>query len=290
MKDFNKLKRVVRRDLDVRASDKTHDRIRDLVLNAHRPGNRTGSVLTRIISRSHIMKGPISKATFAAVAVAALVIGLSQLDNSSSGVAWGEVARQVEANRGAIWRSRGTDSQNPAEDFPKAYRMYSRSPEHYRLDWYQADTLVRTVHNNLDTKTMVWLAHDENVFTKTPISDGDVQSMQSGIMRPEDMVNGVLSSDYRELTPQNINGVPCEGIETTDPNIVGFGFPVKSFVGRLWVSIETNYPVLAEGEISAGEDGSVKKTFTMDQFQWNVEFSESQRQIDIPSDYRFMEF
>jgi hypothetical protein len=76
-----------------------------------------------------------------------------------------------------------------------------------------------------------------------------------------------------------IDGVLCEGIETTDAS----GLPVKSFTARGWVSVETGYPVL--GEIEVVDDGGIRHTTTLDQFQWNVDLSAEDLEPEIPADY-----
>ena len=59
----------------------------------------------------------------------------------------------------------------------------------------------------------------------------------------------------------------CEGLETNDPGFAGEGadeFQIDSIVGRLWVSVETGYPVLLEAEFEGQHSGNA----SIDQFQW----------------------
>ena len=100
------------------------------------------------------------------------------------------------------------------------------------------------------------------------------------------LVSLCLSRECRELGEKTIDGVLCEGLETTDSSGFDWNFPVKSFVGRLWVSVQTGYPVLAEGEVTGGDEGNLRQTATMDQFQWDLDFDESGIEPEIPSDYR----
>ena len=53
--------------------------------------------------------------------------------------------------------------------------------------------------------------------------------------------------------------------------------------GRLWVGVETGYPVLVEIEITTGEGG--RHTSTLDQFQWNVDLPVEDVEPEIPADY-----
>ena len=63
----------------------------------------------------------------------------------------------------------------------------------------------------------------------------------------------------------------CEGIETTDPAAAKANFRVKSLMARIWVSVETGYPVLGEMEMTRGGDNAQRQTSTADQFQWDIE-------------------
>ncbi|MHC4226127.1 MAG: hypothetical protein ACYSW0_01740, partial [Planctomycetota bacterium] len=55
------------------------------------------------------------------------------------------------------------------------------------------------------------------------------------------------------------------------------------FVGRLWVDVANNLPVLVELEfVPAGS--TVQTKVVMDEIQWNVELSKSNFELDIPAD------
>ncbi len=220
-----------------------------------------------------------------------VVLGLVELidTGSKSGVVWAEVAQKVQASRGVIYRTRGTGMGDPNNDWPKGYVMHYKSPLHSRTDWYKGGQIRRTVHFDLSKKTVVWLAHDANVYAREPMKEETVQSVQSEWLHPQDITSRILSHEHRKVGTKTIDGVLCEGIETTDPAAFGDKHPVKTFVGRLWVSIETGYPVLIEADVSAGEDGNVRITGFVDQFQWDVEFSPSDRDISIPSGFRPLE-
>ena len=240
--------------------------------------------------RRIIMKNPITKLAIAAVIIIAVTFGLFEFigTGSTSGVVWAEVAQKVKASRGVIYRTRGTGMGDPNDDWPKGHVMHYKSPLHSRTDWYRGEQIRRTVHFDLSTKTVVWLAHDANVYAKEPMKEEAVQSVQSEWLRPEDITTRIVSHEHREVGTQTIDGVLCDGIETTDPAVYG-DYPVKTFVGRLWVSVETGYPVLIEVEATAGEDGSVRMTGFVDQFKWDVEFSPSDREISIPPGFRPLE-
>ncbi len=243
--------------------------------------------------RSSIMKNPIAKLATAAAIIVVVALGLFEFigDGGTSSVAWAEVVRKVEASRGVIYRTRRIGIGDPNEDWPKAHIMHYKSPLHSRTDWCRGDQIRRTVNFDLGTKTMTWLAHDANVYSKEPMKEETVQSVQrdqSPWLNPEDLISRMLSVEHREVGSRTIDGVLCEGLETNDPAICGAP-PTKTFVGRLWVSVETGYPVLIEIEATDGVDGSVRTAGFVDQFEWDVEFSPSDREISIPPGFRPLE-
>ncbi|UCG59144.1 MAG: hypothetical protein JSU70_06470, partial [Phycisphaerales bacterium] len=95
---------------------------------------------------------------------------------------------------------------------------------------------------------------------------------------------------------KTIEGVLCEGIETTDPASMG---PLPEQLHllevqlRLWVDAKTEYPVLFESKkkMSAELDGKpimMQSEGVMDQFQWDVELDASLFEPNIPPDYKEM--
>jgi hypothetical protein len=290
MKDKKTFEDIVRKDLDVRASDATYDRLQDVILDAYESARTTGSA-PPILMRRTIMKNPIAKLGLAAVIVAVMGLGLLEFvtTGSKSGVVWAEVARKVNASPGVIYRTGGTGLWDPNEDWPQGYIMHYKSPLHSRTDWSRGGQIRRAVCFDLTTKTLVWLAYDKNVYTKEPMKEDIVQSVQSDQsrwMHPEDITNRFVSHKHKSLGARTIDGVPCEGIETTDPAVFGVNYLIKTFVGRLWVSTATRYPVRMETEVAAGADGSIRQTGFADQFQWDVTFSPADREISIPPGFR----
>jgi hypothetical protein len=59
---------------------------------------------------------------------------------------------------------------------------------------------------------------------------------------------------------------------------------------RLWVNVETGYPVLFESKISAEYEGEVDVLeCIMDQFQWDVELDPNIFEPNIPPDYEALQ-
>jgi hypothetical protein len=281
MNDNEKLDDILRKDLDVRASAGTYTHMRNTVLEAHETINKTNSAATPTIAGRFTMRRPMIRFALAAAIIAAVVLGLFEFidTGSTTGVVWAEVAQKVEASPGVIWRIRGTGSRDPNDDWPDAYKITWRSAAVTRTDRYRDGQLYRTIYYSLDAKTMIGVLHDAQKYSKEAMSDERVQRAQADKERwstPQGLVNLCLTLEHHELGQQTIDGVLCEGIEATIPNGPS---------GRLWVSVETGYPVLVEVEMIGGDDGSIQQTSTLDQFQWNVDLSAGNAEPEIPADY-----
>ena len=288
MKSAENIEKLIKNlDLDIDINTETDRAILGELSEAHEKSKKMKSALVEPNIRRTIMKSPITKLAVAAVVIVVVILGLVEFidTGSTSGVVWAEVAQKVESSRGVIYRTRKIGIGDPNDDWPKAHMMHYKSPLHSRTDWCRGEQIRRTMNFDLSTKTQVWLAHDVKVYDKKSMTEETVQSVQrdqkSGWLRPEDITSKILSFENWKVGTKTIDGVLCEGLETNDPAVCGAP-PTKTFAGRLWVSVETGYPVLIELEATAGEDGSVRMKGFVDQFEWDVEFSPSDREISIP--------
>ena len=284
MKPTDNIEKSIENELNFTAGTKLHDRVLNDVLDTQEKYKKTQSALAKPNIRRTIMKSHITKLAVAAAVIAVVVLGLFEFigTDAGSGVVWAEVAQKVEASTGVIVRSRGTGSRDPNDDWPKAYNITWRSAAVTRTDRYRDGQIYRAIYYNLDTKARISLGHDAKKYFKGAMSDAQVQRARADKDRWTDtqsLVNCCLARKHHALSQETIDGVLCEGIETTDAS----GLPFKSFTGRLWVSVETGYPVLVE--IEAIDDGGIRHTSTLDQFQWNVDLSASDVEPEIPADY-----
>jgi len=245
---------------------------------------------THLIRRT-IMKNPITKlAVAAAVIITVVALGLFEFidTGSSSGVVWAEVARKVEASRGVIVRCTETTSFLSNED-DYSIKYFSRT--HSRTDSYKGEQITHSYYKDFDTKTYTGVYHKHKHYlstTFTPSEQGFLEK-HGDWMNAKYLVETMLSCEHRKLGQKTIEGVLCEGIETTDPGVLG---PLPGSVSRLdvemqlWVNAKTQYPVLFESKISVVAEGeAISSECIMDQFQWDVELDPSLFEPNIPPDY-----
>jgi hypothetical protein len=281
MKPTDNLEKLIRdfHVLDIDTCAEMDKRILHDTLKVQRKLKQTKLAGTQPDIWRKIMKSSITKLAFAAII---MVIGLGILaiidTGSKSGVVWAEVARNVESSPGVIWRLRGTGSRDTNDDWPNGYKITWRSAAITRTDNYRDGQIYRTIYLNYDAKTVIWVAHDAKKYNKEAMSDEQVQRARADKERwtdPQGLVNLCLSLEHQALGQKTINGVLCEGIEAKGPD---------GSTGRLWVGVETGYPVLVE--VEAIDDEGIHHTSTLDQFQWNVDLSAGDVEPEIPADYQ----
>jgi outer membrane lipoprotein-sorting protein len=236
------------------------------------------------------MKSPIVKLAAAAVIIAVVVLGLFEFvkTENKSGVVWADVAKKVEASRGLILRCRETSSFLSNED---DYSIKYFSPTHSRTDTYKGGQITQTYYKDLETKTSTFVNHTHKHYmsrTFTPSEQGFLEK-HADWMNAKYLVETILSCEHRIVGQKTIEGVLCEGIETTDPGVLG---PLPGPVSRLdvemrlWVDAKTEYPALFEAKIHAEAEGkTMSSECVMDQFQWDVELEPNLFEPNIPPDY-----
>ena len=239
--------------------------------------------------RSHIgrtiMRRRIIKFVAAAAIVAVALLGLFEFigTGSTSGVVWAEVVQRIQASQATIYRTR--DIQNlavePAGEVEQ-YEMWYRCPDHTRVDNYEAGEIQSSLFIDYNSRSITNLMYSAKCYFRQTMSEA--HAAKAGPADPLAFVAKFLSTGHQELGRKVIDSVPCEGIETTDSSIVEANYNIDSFVGRLWVSIETEYPVLLEAEV-VGNGGQIHSKRIIDRFQWDVDLDPDMFEANIPSDY-----
>ncbi len=291
MKKEDKLEDIVRKDLDVRASDGTYARMRDIVLSTHGPARTTESAATLIFKGRTIMRNPITKLAVAAAILVAIGLGASIFisTGSSSGVVWAQVADRVDACRGFLYQMRQIQTRADREQ-PRELRTINYECPAYgsRCETYDGDRLIMNGYTSYDEGVQVMLFHDMKRYTQRTLPAGVADARPATGAMPKAMVRQFTYGHYTELGRRTINGVEAEGIETNESAGFMGNFTVDSQTSQLWVSVETGYPVLIEREV-VGNNGTLQIKTVMDQFRWDVEFDPSEFKAAIPADYRRME-
>ncbi len=291
MRTKDKLEEIFKKDLDVRASDGTYRRMRDIVLGAHGPARTTESAATLIFKGRMIMRNPIAKLAAAATILIALGLGVWAFisTGSHSGVVWAQVADRVGSSGGFIYRTRTIQKQANWDQPHEFASMTYNSPGHgMRTEGIEGR--ASDSYASYEEGIQIILDHAAKHYiqrTLPPRPAGTEAERPAGAMAKA-MILQFTAGEYKELGRRTINGVEAEGIETHESAGFGGNFQVDSRTSQLWVSVETGYPVLVESEV-VGNNGTLEIKTILDQFQWDVALDPAQFKTVIPPGYRRME-
>ena len=269
---------AIRKKLSFTVDSPLRDQLLARALREQEQSQETEPALNRPAIRRMIMKSSMVKLGIAAVVLAVLGLGIVEFlgNGGTSGVVWADVAKNVEASRGVIFRVRKTGSRDPNDDWPNGYRVFWRSAAVSRMDIYRGGQIYRTVYLDFDAKTTLGVLHDAKKYEKEAMSDEQVQRARADKGRwsdPQALLNLALSVEHHALGQKTIDRVLCEGIEATGPD---------GSTGRIWAAVQTGYPVLMEIE---GTQGGLRHVSTGDQFRWNVDLSAEGVEPEIPAGY-----
>ena len=261
----------------------------NVVLMAHDKITDKSSAAAKPRIRRITMKSPITKAAAAAAIIALVVLGLFEfMSPSKSGVVWGEVAQKVQASSGLSLRIMETSSVSP-DDSDYAIKYFC--PTGSRSDAYKNGQITRSHCSNTETMTSTALFHSTKCYISRPCKKGSEGFLEQdeNWTNPKYLVQQILAVEYKELGKKMVDGVLCEGLETSDPAVMG---ALVEMVDRLdvhmelWVDAQTQYPVRFEGKMAGEAEGQVMESeCVIDQFQWDVELDPSLFELDIPPDY-----
>jgi outer membrane lipoprotein-sorting protein len=248
-----------------------------------RAGRASSAYKRPLNIRNIIMKSRIIKlaATAAVIIIAALIINFQF---STSGVAWGALVEKIESVESVVYRlTTNVKMQGmPQGQTPKTETIAYYSSEYgSRVENYINDKLSFTMYLNPIENVYITVMPEQKKFMRFTKSPDEIRQI-SDKDDPRVMVRHMMSTEYKQLGRDNINGIDVEGIECTGPKVMGGMF--EEATARLWVEIGTDFPVRIEieGIVSGGQ---MEMSMVMDDFQWNVELDPALFVPDIPSDY-----
>ena len=291
MRPLDNINELIKK-LKLKASPDLDKRVHNDISRVLAESEKTESAVIQSNIWRTIMKSPIVKSAAATVIIALVVLGLFEFigTENTSGVVWAEVARKVEASRGLIFRCRDSIPSNE-NDYSIAYT----SSTYCRKDFYKDGQIIRTGYVDFtasDTDTLIDVFHMHKLHVTTTYKkseNGLFLEWRNDWTNPGFLVQRILSSEHSKLGQKTIEGVLCEGIETTDPAYIG---PLPGEVKnlqvefRLWVGAETGYPVQYESKMSGEHEGEEWESESVtDQFQWDVELDPGIFEPNIPPDY-----
>jgi hypothetical protein len=217
----------------------------------------------------------------AAAVLVAVVLGVNVVDPGGGGsVVWAEVISRVEEAQDFICRRIEQKDGEPALEI-----LEYRSAKHgLRQDIRQDGRLQATQYIVPDEHMLYALVHRDRTYMRQRLTDEQISEL-SRQSNASAIVASFRDQEYRELGRRTIDGRRSEGIEIVDPE--GWSSVYEHGSWRLWVDVETQWPVRIELEGYA-RGGAVHKTYTLRDFQWNPELSARDFAVEIPEDYELI--
>jgi hypothetical protein len=285
-RDIEQMVKDLRHPVDARS----HERILGRLLSTLQRHRKPQPAATQPHAGRMIMRSPIAKLAVAAAIIAAVVLGLFEFisTDTGSGVVWAEVAQKVQTTKGLSLRVRETGNTS-LDDSDYSIKYFS--PIGSRTDAYKDGQITHSSCSNYETMTATYVFHAHKNYISTQYQGGIEGFLEKDEdwTNPKYLVKQILSVEYEKLEQKMVDGVLCEGLETSDPAVMG---PLPGPVDRLevhmrlWVDVQTQYPVRFESKITAEAEGEhIESDCVMDQFQWDVEVDPNLFTLDMPAGY-----
>lgn len=250
-----------------------------------------------------IMKSRITKLAVAAVIMIGVIIGANyfgvRIDGNS--VAWANIAERVQKSKAFIYHMYMTSITEGAMTVGDQTIDMPDMEMNWNCIFSQEYGMKMEMRTTVNEKTIVQLAYmilaenrmvvvmpDQKKYMRIEFGDDLVKNMQEQQEKndPRNMFKQVMDCDHIELGRKVIDGIEVEGLETTDPKYGGGMF--EEIVARIWVEVETGWPVLMEMDVvmeSPVGEGFIEMHTVMDGFQWDVQVDPDEFVPEIPEDY-----
>ena len=271
----------------VRSADDEVARLEGLVIDAidsidsmemTAPGRAKGMWWGARLAQSRAMK-------FAAAAavIVAVVIGASLLDRpGGSGVVWADMMRQVEGAQDFICRVVQSNTADPRGEIEMT--QYRSQRYGLRADIFRDGRLQAAVYMKPSSNLLYTIVYRDKSYALAEMSEEQRRQMTEE-SNARSMVQYFKSMDFKEIGRKKIDGVTAAGIEIINPK--EFEPILEQSTIRLWVDVETNWPVMIEIEGTA-LGGDVRIERNMHDFQWNPSLSRDDFEFEIPDDYKLL--
>ena len=230
-----------------------------------------------------IMKSKITKLAAAAVIIGAVILGLNITGGPDiASVTWAEVIEKVEQIPALSFDMTTEISYTENEKLTLQSENCVAGDYGTKSSIYTNGELFVIKYRLPKKKVAYQIRPKDKTYFRFDLSDEQAAKGQDPD-DPRTWLKMILSGDYTKLGHTKINDIDVEGIESSNPEIVGG----DEVVMRLWVNVETNLPVRIEVEGEKMEGGQKRPhKFVMENFQWNVELDEDVFEPNIPPDYK----
>ena len=237
----------------------------------------------------NIMKTKMSRYAAAAVIIIAVLVGYSLIPTSPGGVVWAEVAERVAKVKAFVYQIHtdmsGVEGLPEGKVLEMDMEVIVSADDGMVMTSYMDGKLMSKTCAQIEEQVMILLMPEQKKYSRIILTDDILKKMREENHDPKQMVEQFLKGGYTELGRSEINGVTVEGVESSN---VGLAQGIVGNVsGRLWVDVETGWPVQITMEV-LGKDGEVVMEMVMEDFEWDAEVDADLFVTEIPEDYELM--
>lgn len=231
------------------------------------------------------MKSPITKFAIAAVFVIACLTGVLVFNKTSS-IALAEVLDKFEQIKVYSCRMSATFSNKDIENMPvsESTMLVSQtfgSKMNIEINHpLTGESSVMEIYILPNQGTITTLIPNEKKYSQVHYDKETAERSRQG-MDPREMLEQILDCEHTSLGRSTIDGIECEGFQTTDPSYAGGSLGQAAI--RIWVNVNTKLPVRMEVSKSNEKTGLMQITLT--DFEWDVPVDEADFEPVIPDDY-----
>jgi outer membrane lipoprotein-sorting protein len=213
----------------------------------------------------------ITKFAAAAVIIVGVWGGLHFLSSSNShGVVWAEVVQRIQQAKAFGYQMLVTTTGQalPGTNAPMNVdgTIWMTADNRMKMEMNMNGKATSITYILPEQKKLVSVMPEMKKYMEMELNDDLLSKMKQQNQDPRDWVQKIVTSQYKSIGKSNIDGIEVEGLETTDPAIAG-GITEK-ILARLWVDVETGYPIQMEMDTDMNE-GKTHMHTVMHHFQWN---------------------
>ena len=239
-----------------------------------------------------VMKNRLAKLAAAAVIIIAVLTGIYFITGKTPEVtccAWAKIADKVAQIKTCVYnmhvqQSGGLFGQKSQQIESK---VYVSSDYGQKIVTYLDGNEFQQVYVMADGNAEVLVMPTEKKYMRLVLTEETQSKLKSQMQDPRDTITKFMTGPFRELGKDTINGIEVKGIEVNNPPAVQGVY--SNFIGRTWVDVATEYPVIIETEMEIGTGAdTTKMLMVMDGFEWGTELDPGIFEPNIPSDYKMM--
>jgi len=240
-----------------------------------------------------IMNNKMTKLAAAAVIVIGVFVGFQVFQGTGS-VSWAQVRERVAAVRAVVYKAKVTGSER-GQSLEMRIEGVMAEGLGARMDAYMGNQMMSRVFALDGEKSHITLFPAQKKYLQVELTEKN--RIENG--DPKVMVEAFLQGPYEKLGRREINGITVEGIESHEVSPTA-GFPggggmmgavegkfSAEVVARLWVDVETGWPVEVTLDITY-EDDKEQMTVVVSDFQWEAQIDPDTFASVVPEGYEVM--